>query len=318
MPAGGVSGVRIEIVDPLIEQAVHLAVAGRGEKAAYHRQREEIYAVDDAEAREDAFRAFYRRWFLELGLEAPFDEALAEVPYVAAADRCCVSAPARAAQEGAELYVSRTDDGEQRVVVVRVLPETLVARSRLGWLLRRELLYVSDMLDPSFGYEPRLPPSSAGPVHDELLRGRYAVLWATTVLGRLARRGEAPEGTQAAARRRFLGAFKMLGPRAEEVFARLFGGERPRHAELVALAGEPRVALGMAPASGFTDRCSMCGFPSVACETAELEREVVALLRVEKPRWRPEQGLCPRCADLYRVRAGVFTPESSARAPTAR
>lgn len=300
--------MRVEIADPLIEQAVGLALAGGApEKATYHRQREEIYAHDDAEARDDAFRAFHRRWFLDLGLQAPIEEALAEVPGVGAgADRCCVSAAARAAQEGAELYVSRTEGAEQRVVAVRLLPETLVTRSRLRWLLRRELLHVADMLDPAFGYEPRLPASSAGPVHDELVRARYGVLWSTTVLGRLARRGQAPEGTESAARERFLSAFAMLGTLAHDLFVWLFHAERPRHAELVALASEPLAALEMTPEEGRADRCPLCGFPSAVGPSSDLEREVVALLRREKPRWRPEQGLCPRCADLYRVRAGVF------------
>ena len=60
-------------------------------------------------------------------------------------------------------------------------------------------------------------------------------------------------------------------------------------------------------ALGAGTRCPVCGSPTYVRETGDsLEREVVACLRAEKPHWRPEKGLCPRCADLYRVRAGVF------------
>ncbi len=191
------------------------------------------------------------------------------------------------------------------MLVLRLLPETLVDRSRLLWLLRRELLHVADMVDPAFGYLPNLPAAVVGPVHDDLLRTRYAVLWSTAVVGRIERRGQAPRGTEDTARARFLRAFSMLGDQAGEIFERLFHGRRPSHDELVKLAQEPRETAGLTPGAGI--RCPVCGSPTYVPETGNsLEREMVAYLRVEKPHWRPEQGLCPRCADLYRVRAGVF------------
>lgn len=65
-------------------------------------------------------------------------------------------------------------------------------------------------------------------------------------------------------------------------------------------------------------QCPVCGFPSYVCETDSLEAEVVAYLRTEVPRWCPDQGLCPRCADLYRVRAGVFGRFPASGAPNRR
>ncbi len=301
--------MRLELADPLVEKAVRLAVEGERREMAYHLEREDAYAVTDPELREATFRSLHRRWFLELGLEEPLREALAEVPAVRdGVARCSVSAASRGSEEGAELYVS-SDEGlaerERRLLVLCLLPETLVDRSRLLWLLRRELLHVADMVDPVFGYRPRLPAAAVGPVYDDLLLTRYAVLWSTTVVGRLERRGQAPDGTRDTARTRFLRAFAMLGEKADEIFERLFSGERPSHDELVKLAREPRETAGMARKAGL--RCPVCGSPTFVCETGEsLEVEVVACLRAERPRWRPEQGLCPRCADLYRVRAGVF------------
>ncbi len=301
--------MRLEVADPLIEKAVRLAVTGRPDEAAFHRQREEIYSIEDPEALEEGFRQLHRRWFLASSLEDPFWGALAEAAGVEGAiARWCVSEASRAPEEGAELYVSpnqELSDQERRVLVLRLLPETLVDRDRLFWLLRRELLHVADMVDPAFAYQPRLPTVAVGPVHDDLLRTRYAVLWSTTVVGRIDRRGQAPEGTKGTARTRFLRAFSMLGEQAEEIFEHLFLGERPSHGDLVRLAREPRETAGKAPGVGI--RCPVCGSPTYLRETGDsLEGEVVAHLREEKPHWRPEQGLCPRCADLYRVRAGVF------------
>ncbi|MCP3963990.1 MAG: hypothetical protein GY719_39660 [bacterium] len=304
--------MKLELADPLIEKAVRLAVTGP-EVAVYHHEREELYGIEDPDEREQAFQALHRRWFLASRLEDPFLEALAEVPGVRdGVARWCVSEASRAPEEGAELYVSPDEalsDRERRVLVLRLRPETLVECSRLLWLLRRELLHVADMVDPAFAYQPRLPAAAVGPVYDDLLRTRYAVLWSTTVVGRIERRGQAPEGTRDTARSRFLRAFAMLGDKAEEIFERLFSGERPSHDELVKLAREPRETAGMTQGTGI--RCPVCGSPTYLRETgASLEGEVVACLRAERPQWRPEQGLCPRCADLFRVRAGVF-----ARAP---
>ncbi|MEE8525907.1 MAG: hypothetical protein V3T72_18380 [Thermoanaerobaculia bacterium] len=301
--------MKLELADSVIEKAVRLATAGGSDEAVYHREREELYRIEDPEDREAAFQTFYRRWFLASRLEDPLWEALAEVPGVRdSVGRWCVSDACRASEEGAELYVSpdqELSDQERRVLVLRLLPETLVERTRLLWLLRRELLHVADMVDPAFAYQPRLPAAAVGPVHDDLLRTRYAVLWSTTVVGRIERRGQAPEGTRDTARTRFLRAFSMLGDKAEEIFERLFRGERPSHGDLVKLAREPRETAGLAPGAGM--RCPVCGSPTYVRETGDsLEGEVVACLQAEKPHWRPEQGLCPRCADLYRVRSGVF------------
>ncbi len=132
--------------------------------------------------------------------------------------------------------------------------------------------------------------------------------------GRIGRRGQAPRGTKDTARARFLRAFSMLGDQAEEIFERLFRGRRPSHGELVKLAQEPRKTAGIAPGTGI--RCPVCGSPTYVPEAGDsLEGEVVACLRAERPRWRPEQGLCPRCADLYRVRAGIFSHPRPAGSP---
>jgi len=293
--------VKLELAEPLVEEAVRLALAGRSDRRrqAFHRRREACYAVADPAARDAAFRRLYRRYFLALGLERSLLEVLAEYPELETAiPRCRVAAARRAADEGAELYVAPAGGRERRrrrLLALHLRPGTLAEGSRLRGLLRRELLHVADMIDPAFGYRPQLPASTAGPVYDQLVRERYAALWSASVIGRLLRRGRAEEGARAAALERVR---RVFGPTSEALAARLLDGPRPTHGELLELARAPAAAAG-AP-------CPLCRFPSAVHEVDGLEPEVVAAVRAAHPRWRRERGLCPRCADLYRARAGVF------------
>ena len=306
--------MRLEIAEPLVEAAVRLAIAEQRQTPRYFREREPLYEIADAEERESAFRSLHRRWFVRLGLdrslEQAFDEARGLDGHVA---RCLVGPARRPKDEGSELFVrpseTGTADRADRTLAIRVLPATLADGSRLLWLLRRELLHVTDMLDPSFLYEPELSVSPAGPVHDLLLRDRYSVLWSTTVVGRLSRRGHAPPGATAEARARLLLAFPMLESKAEEALSRLWSEDRPTHFELERMAADPRRTFGLAEGQDPGMPCPVCRFPSYTFESLEdLGAEVAEQLRTQHAECRTHDVLCPRCADVYRARAEVFPP----------
>jgi hypothetical protein len=101
-------------------------------------------------------------------------------------------------------------------------------------LLRHELLHVADMLDPGFGYEPRM--GAGAPLLDHGRQERYRVLWDTYVEGRLVRSGVAPAIVRAERLREFTRAFPALGTRTAAAFERFFDAPRCTHAELVAVA----------------------------------------------------------------------------------
>ncbi|MBI4607895.1 MAG: hypothetical protein HY726_02660 [Candidatus Rokubacteria bacterium] len=239
--------IAIEYEPRLVEEAVFLAARGRAAEGDLRRERDRLYEVHDPEEQEAGFRAVHAAWFERLGLGRQLELALEEQPSVAAKiGRCLVACARSGRDEGAELFVSPEDGGagpRQRVVVLRLRPETLTVPERLRLLLRREFLHVADMLDPAFGYEPRLRAPALAPARQRLLSDRYRVLWDAFVDGRLGRLGWAPVTIRAERLEDFERAFPGLGERMEASFERFFGDGALTHAELAAFAADPQTAL---------------------------------------------------------------------------
>ena len=240
----------VEFDPRLVEECVLLEVehGTREERRAFRCERDPVYRVADAEEREGHFRSLHARWFRRLRLDAPVFDALRADPQVQRGCSRCVVVPARSARdEGADLHAARgAGGGAGPVLLIRLRPRTFLEPDRLARLLLRELLHVSDMLDPSFGYDPKAlaaPAGDAGTPVENLLRDRYRALWDASVDGRLVREGVLPPEVEDDRRREFLAAFPMLDSRAEEQFARFFHGPRPSHPELRAFAARPPVVL---------------------------------------------------------------------------
>ncbi|MBI3303738.1 MAG: hypothetical protein HYZ72_16865, partial [Deltaproteobacteria bacterium] len=290
--------------DPrLIKEAIFLAVRGHPEERALHAEGDRLYALADAEARDRAFQQHDASWFVRLGLGAPIEQAFAEQPSIAPAVRGCMVGRALSRKdEGAELFVSPSDEGcserDRRSVGLLLRPESLLNLDALLSFLRHELFHIADMLDPDFAYEPTLPQSEGGPVYDRLLRDRYRALWDATIDGRLVRRGWASASVREPCLRDFAKAFPML--HTAEKFVRFFDTEPHTHLELVAFACDPDEHQVHRGQSG---RCPLCRFPTSAFEPnpERLPAAVIARITHDFPAWYPSRGLCPQCADLYRA-----------------
>jgi hypothetical protein len=288
----------------LAEEAVLLAIAAHAEEPSFRRARDPLYRLAP-EDRESAFTRLHQEWLVRLGLDQPFHDALDELPELAdATARCLVSRAYSRPDETVDLLIAPEEPGRTgRSILVRVRATALQHGPRvLGWL-RSELLKVSDMLDPSFGYEPALPVSG-DPADQQLARERYRAIWDVSTMGRLERRGLAREDAVDAARRAFAAAFPMLRETLDESFRRFFVGEVHTHAQWAAFATAPRGAddgVTLVPGG----RCPLCRFPTHAPEAApqSLSPEVVARIVADFPTWSISAGLCRQCADLYRAEA---------------
>jgi len=299
--------------DPrLLEEVVLLALKGSHEQRAFHRERETAYAIVNPEERDRAFLDVHSRWFRKLGLADPVRSAIREVGEgLSGVSRWLITRAISGRQSGAELFVA---EGTRCSVVIRILPATLADRGQALPFLRRELLYVADMLDPGFEYQPRLPHSPLGPPEDRRVTDRYAVLWRCSVEGRLARTGKLPPERRDRCLADFHRMFACLGDETEECFEKIWGGERPLHSVFVALATEPEVAFGLDRISTERGRrCPLCGFPTVEFDpdAGGFPPEVREEIRLDFPSWKTEQGLCRQCADLYRA-LGQRQPASTA------
>lgn len=279
----------------LVEAAVLAAIRGHRSAHQFHAERDTLYEVVELEPREAAFEALHARWFRRLGLDRPLRGALAEQPGIA--PRCgrwlVVLARSRR-DETADLLVG-SDVGP--TLFLQVTPETVAAPQRLWLLLRRELRHVADMLDPEFGYEATLPPGGGGSARERVVRDSYRVLWKAWVDGRLVRLGSLPATARAERLADFARAFPQLGADAEVAFDRFFDAQHLTHAALVAFAAGG--AEGARPT-----RCRLCDLPTRALEPAPatLPGDVLAAIGRDFPWWRPADGLCRRCVELYAAR----------------
>jgi len=286
----------------LVEESVLLAERGlsAAETATFRAERDRIYDVDDPDEREVRFEELHGRFFVQLGLDRPLHEALADHPELLLRTRGCRVLPAVSRQE--EAADVRGEIGAPvdaaPTIVVRLRPQSLLDPEALRALLRRELLHVADMLDPAFGYRKELPSVDTDPAVVNLLRERYRVLWDATIDGRLCRAGLLGKRARAARLSEFARAFPMLGESAETAFAPWFDRPRPTHAAMVAFIQEP-----LGPGTDDAARCPLCRLPTRALERGPegLDQEVLRAIERDHPGWRPEQGRCTRCAEVYQA-----------------
>jgi hypothetical protein len=206
----------------------------------------------------------------------------------------------RQQDEGADLFdraVQASDADRLPLLVITLRPALLLDRPSLSRLLGHELMHISDMLDPAFGYRRALPSSDDGPSADNIVRDRYRVLWDVTIDGRIARAGFPIHEMRMLRSREMEKAFPMLGTTATELFEEWFDRVVPTHARLVEFAMHPPAAGRSAHAG----RCPLCRFPVASLDRTPERLSADARQHIERehPGWHIDQGLCAQCLDLY-------------------
>jgi hypothetical protein len=285
--------------DDLVEAAVFIAASGKRagvqtlQVRRFNIERERCYSLLDPDDRQAAFARLQVGWFREWGLEELLLGAIKEYPLLSSSLNTLAFRKARAKkEEAAELYVS-AENGRSAVVAMR--PERFERDDAVLHFLRHELMHLSDMLDPAFGYAPDLRTRGVGPSHERIIRERYRLLWDITIDGRLDR---APE--TARHRAVFDEAFEFWPvEQREEVFTKLRTAKSPRHEELFTLAADPRDLSHVdKPLPG--GNCPLCGFSTFEwAGAAALDESIRSAIMREFPHWFPAQGACLRCAEVY-------------------
>ncbi|MCC7012933.1 MAG: hypothetical protein IT454_10255 [Planctomycetes bacterium] len=193
---------RIEIAPELVEEAVFLLQRDadrRGDLRAtlWLEQREPLYELRDPREREAAFLAHALLAFRTLHLDEPLSVALEACP--AARERLDVLAVRRARrtkEEGAELYSSATSARATSPTraVLALKPDRFAELDRLHEHVRRELLFIDDMLEPAFEYDPcAIDALDLDPGMRDVVRDRASRAWRRRIDVRA--RGERVTGT---------------------------------------------------------------------------------------------------------------------------
>jgi hypothetical protein len=162
------------------------------------------------------------------------------------------------------------------------------------------------MTDPSFGYSRNLPVRN--PSQQQLVLGRYRLLWDITIDARLSSRPQKP--TEPASwnlsevKSRYETEFNRAycfwdQARRRDVFSALWNDATPHHERLMALAVDPRGAAAMnRPEPG--GLCPLCGFSTFDwADGAAIRPETEEAIRRQFPSWNNDQGACNRCVEVY-------------------
>ena len=293
--------------DDFVEGAVFVKANSRSAPVAslqlrrFHHAREKLYLILDPDERNTAFFQLHLEWFREWALEKALLDLAAEFPLLRETLGTLVFRKARMkSDEGAELYVS-AETGRAGVVALRV--ERFEQPPELARFLCHEFMHVHDMVDPAYGYSPRLHLPGQNASQQRLTRERYRLLWDITIDGRLLSSSRSTVGHREQHRAAFDRAFGFWPEsKRDGLFERLWKNPGPCHGDLLALAADPReVRSSPEPTPGAP--CPLCGFATFAWADADgLRGQTAAAIQNEFPEWTPAQGACRRCVEIYRHR----------------
>ncbi|MBI2950164.1 MAG: hypothetical protein HYY23_21220 [Verrucomicrobia bacterium] len=305
--------MRLLFDDELIESVVFLCALGKGpglpplQVRRFHRERERAYSVLDPDERNAAFSRVHAAWFHEWGLDQCLARVIAGFPLLDQSLQAMVFRKARnKSEEAADLYVNA--NGENHGIVA-LHSERFANEVSLRAFLNHELMHVSDMVDPAFGYSRDVSQFGETASKKRLVQERYRLLWDVTIDGRLTRLERATVASLERRRDEFERAYSFLdADRRRALFESLWIGPSPQHQALLDVARDPRGLTGSrAQAPGAP--CPLCGFAAFAwVEGSALKPHTVSAIKKEFPSWTIEESVCHRCVEIYEAPSGLELP----------
>ncbi len=315
--AEGVTRARLD-VDPRLTRRVVEQEAERevpaGRREALRALLEPIYRKhSDPGERKSGFEAAFRRLFGEWGHEDDVLEVVAEFPLLRARlDSLWLGCADRGESAGADL------GGPDHRSLGLCLPPVLFSEpGELRLFVRRELLHVEDTLDPGFSYRPGALVAARPGAMENLASERLRLLWGTSVDGRLTARW--PEYARLRDERIEQAERIYRSPEGDlphRLVEHLWSAPRPDFPTLRRWAVETESLVAfLFPEAGCArppvarSVCPLCAFPAVGI-VREWDgggrRQALQRIAADFPDWRPQDGACERCAEVYEVRAGSW------------
>ena len=284
----------------------------------YHEKRDAIYEMEE-ESRPRKFRELDSDFFNRLGCDVYIKEIFDEYPDIKEKiESVHVRRATTRQNEGSNVV----DEG--RKVIIRLYPEIFIEGiNEIRRVIRHELMHVSDMMNKEFNYNVN-EEFSPSPMEERIMRDRYRLFWDISVDGRLVNKGLETTATRDERKREFDSFFSKIPEDSRDlIFTKMWVAEEPMaHDTMVELSKDTNKVLALAaggrsseeliedtkklgPLPGTT--CTLCGFPSFDWveEVAE-DEDIVKILKEDFPDWEPQDGVCSRCAEYYKVKAGKW------------
>ena len=284
----------------------------------YHERRDAIYELEQ-EKRPKRFKELDNDIFSKLGYDVYVREIFDEYPDIEkVVEEIHVRRATTRQNEGSNVV----DEGKK--VIIRLYPELFIGDGKeMRRVLRHELMHVSDMMNSKFEYNVN-EEFSPSPMEERIMRDRYRLFWDISVDGRLVNTGLETTGTREERKREFDSFFSKIPEESRElIFSKMWDAEEPlTHVRMVELSKDINKVLGLAaggrsaeelleekkklgPLPGTT--CTLCGFPSFDwVEEAAEDEDIVKILKEDFPDWEPQDGVCSRCAEYYKIKAGKW------------
>jgi len=284
----------------------------------YHEKRDAIYDLEQ-ESRPRRFRELDNDFFNRLGCSVYIKEIFDEYPDIKEKiESVHVRRATTRQNEGSNVV----DEG--RKVIIRLYPEIFIeGSSEIRRVIRHELMHVSDMMDKNFEYNVN-EEFSKSPMEERIMRDRYRLFWDISVDGRLTNKGLETTATREERKIEFDSFFSKIPEDTRDlIFSKMWEAEEPMtHNRMVELSKDTNKVLALAAGSRSAEElveetkklgplpgttCPLCGFPSFDwVEEAAEDEDIVKVLKEDFPDWKPQDGVCSRCAEYYKVRAGKW------------
>jgi len=284
----------------------------------YHEKRDAIYEMEE-ESRPRKFRELDSDFFNRLGCNVYIKEIFDEYPDI---EEKIESVHIRRATTKQNEGSNVVDEG--RKVIIRLYPEIFVEGSNeICRVIRHELMHVSDMMDKRFNYNVN-EEFSKSPMEERIMRDRYRLFWDISVDGRLTNNGLETPASREERKREFDSFFSKIPEDSRDlIFSKMWDAEEPMaHDTMVELSKDINKVLALAAGSRSAEElveetkklgplpgttCTLCGFPSFDwVEEAAEDEDVVKILKEDFPDWEPQDGVCSRCAEYYKIKAGKW------------
>jgi len=313
--------MKIEYDPGLIEEVVFKTIKLREEKGdnvlsdEYHALTDPIYENFPLEERSVQFRKVEWDFFKKLGFSKLIEEAFKEYPQVEGKVAGGVIAKAKNTQdEGSNLVKSLDASGKKRIIV-KLLPDRFHEGAVLQKILHHELMHVMDMLDDTFGYrDERL---GVNPMEENIICDRYKTFWDIFVDSRLVKQGKETVVSKEGRYQEFDALYQSFPLETKRaIFNTLWEDGSLTHDKILELAEDVNKVMAIADKGGQPGRtkkshllgaqCPLCQFRTYDwVEDPEQEPHLVKAIQEEFPNWVIDDGVCERCAEVYKLQSVI-------------
>ncbi len=320
--------MRIEY-DPKLAEAVVMLEISRRETEGDLSLQKEYHSVGDTfydlpvEEREEEFEKLHNSLFLKLGYEGVIKDALKEFPSLEEKVDYINISKSDFGEEANLMKKGLDDTSALHRIRIKIRPEMFLDHPQLRKVLRHELMHIMDILDDTYGYETKI--DAANPTEETFIRDKYRIIWDIYIDSRLAKEGKETVIDKDKKFLEFSSLYQKF-PYSQRVavFEGLWATERMTHREILDMARDPVKLVEKAEMVSGTEimekkkkmhlpgaLCPMCRFPTFYWVEElkpddEKDKKIMDAIKEDFPGWEPEEGACERCAEIYKMRAGVW------------